>query len=660
MKNSTQLRFHQQSPPHLRRTRMQQNPFIPAQPHSHQQTYPLLLRTPKTLKPSQWSNRDLRAGLSEAVGAQVPLWQAVSQPLLARQNHPDLTVSCETVNISICSTPSSDVKTLQGSTMTAEDDSVASIIVKPSITSLKSIISLPSTTSSPSVVPSDLSPPLPFPSRSFNIYRPERLVFERQLLFSHFPPSLFSNKTWKMMWLRRQELDLDSLTITTALPPSKSQPWCSTAFQYKTEFTGYAYRVVINPGKCHAGICIQCGSIVNIANLNTDEGKYVVDVCQLVRDEYAFFPVHYWIGDGQGFTSADDFRHYSFILIVPSTYCLVNESPLLHFLSKLKPTCSSHIALMFKLFLSCLCHSFTSKAPQQDHEKTLRPLLDLEFLPLPSPQSQQHPDDFLDITDDEPFADARRRYDFWYCKYWCQLLHFFLSFYLTLLPISPHSFYVWDSIVAGCAYFFLHCTSMLFPRRLNKYIFGYSKIRPKILKKKYICKIPTEAEGVDKQMSNNHLLDLEIIMWSSRYFFLWHFGDTESLPCPHKNYHRMPQQSASTYIHDDYFILSPNFILKPSKHRQSVLTTAHDPNSNRDSQSVCSLRTTQSERTVDTNASNPAEDLTTMGYMFWPIFPPIFYNETTHLKMNPTQRWWVPHQSSRVFSQLAYVSRVYE
>jgi len=100
----------------------------------------------------------------------------------------------------------------------------------------------------------------------------------------------------------------------------------------------------------------------------------------------------------------------------------------------------------------------------------------------------------------------------------------------------------------------------------------------------------------------------------------------------------MPQQSASTYICDDYFILSPNLISKPSKHRQSVLTISHDPNSDRDSQSVCSLRTTQSERTVDTNASNLAEDLTMTAYMFRPIFPPIFYNETTHLKMDPTQR----------------------
>ena len=200
---------------------MQQHPFIPTQPRSHQQTYPLLFRTPKPLKPSQQSNKDLQAGLSEAVGARVMLRQAVSQPLLAHRNHPDLTISRETVNISICSTPSSDVKTLQGSTMTAEDDSIASIVVKPSIASLKSIISPPSITSSLSIVPSDQSPSSPFPLHSFNIYRPKWLVFKGQLPFSHFPPSLFSNKTWKTMWLRRQELNLDLLTVST-LPPSKS------------------------------------------------------------------------------------------------------------------------------------------------------------------------------------------------------------------------------------------------------------------------------------------------------------------------------------------------------------------------------------------------------------------------------------------------------
>src|SRR5438309_4376867 len=104
------------------------------------------------------------------------------------------------------------------------------------------------------------------------------------------------------------------------------------------EFTRYAYQVVVNLDKCHAGIHIQCSSIVNIANLNTEEGKYVVDACQLVRDKFSFFPIYYQIDDGQGFISADNYHHYSFILAVPSIYAIVTKSLLLQLLLRLKPT----------------------------------------------------------------------------------------------------------------------------------------------------------------------------------------------------------------------------------------------------------------------------------------------------------------------------------
>ena len=218
------------------------------------------------------------------------------------------------------------------------------------------------------------------------------------------------------MWLQRQEVDLDCLSFTNTLQPSNSQNLGSSPFQYKTEFTGYAYWVVVDLDKCHAGIRIQCGSIINIANLNTEEGKYVVDACQLVCDKFSFFPVHYRIGDGQGFTSADDYHHYFFILAVPSTYTKVTKSPLLQLLLKLKPTRSFLPIALLKFLLSCLCNSLTSPMRQQDQEKTPRPSLNLDFLPLPSPQPQQYSDDILDITNDESFADVRRRYDFWYRK----------------------------------------------------------------------------------------------------------------------------------------------------------------------------------------------------------------------------------------------------
>ena len=36
------------------------------------------------------------------------------------------------------------------------------------------------------------------------------------------------------------------------------------------------------------------------------------------------------------------------------------------------------------------------------------------------------------------------------------------------------------------------------------------------------------------------------------------------------------------------------------------------------------------------------------------------YDQHSECILLTVTRWWVPHQSSRVFSQLAYVSRVYE
>src|SRR6266581_401159 len=297
---------------------MQQQPPIPTQPCSCKHIYPL--RLPNPPEPSRQGSGNRQVGLIKADGAHVPLQPASFQPLLTRSLRPKMTASRETINISICSTSTSDIQTLQDSATSVNDTSLASSVV-----------------TEPSIALTAYFPPSPFPPRSFETYRPKRLVFKDQLQFSQYPPSLFSNKTWKAMWLQRQEVDLDCLSFTNTLQPSNSQNLGSSPFQYETEFTGYAYRVVVDPDKCHTGIHIQCGSIINIANLNTEEGKYVVDACQLVHDKFSFFPIHYWIGDGQGFTSADDYHHYSFILTVPSTYIKVTKSPLFRLLLKLKP-----------------------------------------------------------------------------------------------------------------------------------------------------------------------------------------------------------------------------------------------------------------------------------------------------------------------------------
>jgi len=66
----------------------------------------------------------------------------------------------------------------------------------------------------------------------------------------------------------------------------------------------------------------------------------------------------------------------------------------------------------------------------------------------------------------------------------------FRIFFSILLSDSPPHvplFVLCVRLVDSCrlCLFFIYCTSMLFPRRLNKYILGYSKIRPKILQNSY-------------------------------------------------------------------------------------------------------------------------------------------------------------------------------
>ena len=386
---------------------MQQRSRISPHPRTLQQAYSLTRPRPAQLRKQQSEDLRVGLGLSDANDAQKPLRLAASQPLLMQPIPPKLTISRETIDI-ICSTSLSDIETLQGSVTTIKDGSTASDIAEPSETSLPSIASsicLPTSSTSP------------FPPRSLNPYRPKRLTFEERLPFSQYPPSLFSSPTWKMMWLRKREVNLDPLTFTTTLSPSESQSQCSSPFRYEAEFTGYAYRVVVDPAKCHAGIRIQCGSIVNIAQLNTREGRYVVDACQLIRDGLLFFLVHYRIGDGQGFTSTDDCHHYSFILIVPSTYSSASGSPLLQLSAKLKPTRTFLSATMINFFYSITRHLFASKVHPPDNEKTPRPSLDLDFLPLSTPQSQQYPGDFLDITDNETFANTQRKHEYWHGRF---------------------------------------------------------------------------------------------------------------------------------------------------------------------------------------------------------------------------------------------------
>lgn len=373
---------------------MQQRSYVPIHPCSQQRTPPLALPKPAQLAERQ--NENLRTGLSGAGKAHQPLQKATSQPFLSRtsappsvvslQHHSDLTHLTSTTASSIAS---SDIKTLHSSTLTGSDS--LSVIIEPS-TSL---------------------PPSPFPLRSFTTYRPKLLTFEEQLSYGQYAPSRFTPDSWTKIWNGRK-VNLDNLSFTATLRTSKSRPPCSTSFRYETEFTGYLYRVAIDPTRCHSNIRIQCGTVVDVANLNTTRGKYIVDTCQLVRDGLSFFPVHYRECD-QGFTSADDFRHYSFILAIPSPYCSNKNSPFLHLPLKPKSTRSFNPIFTCKLYLSSIFYCLTSKIHRENHDATPRTSTEMDFRPPSSPQSQRS-DAYLDITDDDTPSEKGRKLAYWFAR----------------------------------------------------------------------------------------------------------------------------------------------------------------------------------------------------------------------------------------------------
>lgn len=370
-----------------------QQPRISAHPRSQQQTY--LLTLPKPIQFSKHRDENRRTGLSGASEVQRSLRKTTSQPFLTRTSAPlsivslqcpsNLTHPSSTPAISIAS---SDTKTLHSSTSTDKD--------------------FPSTIAEPSAS----LQPSPFPPRSFFAYRSKLLTFEERLSYGQYPPSHFDHVTWKKMWSSR-EVDLDDLSFTIELP-SKSRLLHSTSFRYEAEFTGYFYRVAINPTRCHSNMRIQCGTIVNVANLNTARGKYVVDACQLTRDGLSYFPVHYREYD-QAFTSADDSCHYSFVLAIPSNFTSVSDSLLLQFLLKSKPTRSYLPFAKLKYFFAPVRHCFSLRNDQENQNATPRTSTEMDFRPPSSPQSQTS-DNFLDFAEEDTPAERQRKHDFWFAR----------------------------------------------------------------------------------------------------------------------------------------------------------------------------------------------------------------------------------------------------
>ena len=359
--------------------------------------YPTSIVLPKPTRPSTGHGEGQRAGLSEPGEVRLPLRQVVSQPFLMRTPTPHTVFSLQPPNTTTPanSIASSNDETLQSSFLTMDD--APSLVTKPTLS-----VTVPQNS--------------PFPPRTFTSYRPNNLTFTEKLPYSHYPPSHFSTHAWATMW-RKPAIDLDYHSLANRITIQESRIEYSTAFRYEMEFTGYAYRVIIDPAKCHSGIRIQCGTVVNVANLNTTAGKYIVDACQLVREDLCFFPVHFREYDGQRFTSADDTHHFSFILVVPSVYSRViaSVSPLLQKSSKSKPIRSFYPFSMFNIRIPSFFRCFTSKNHQESRDSTPRTSFETDFHPPSSLQSQKS-DYAFDITADDTASERGRKYAFWFAQ----------------------------------------------------------------------------------------------------------------------------------------------------------------------------------------------------------------------------------------------------
>jgi len=153
-------------------------------------------------------------------------------------------------------------------------------------------------------------------------------------------------------------------------------------------------------------------TIINVTNLNTARGKYVVDACQLTHDGLSYFPVHYHEYD-QAFTSANDSRHYSFVLAIPSNFTSISDSLLLQFLLKSKPTRSYLPFAKLKYFFAPVRQCFSLRNDQENQTATSRTSTEMDFRPPSSSQSQTS-DNFLDFAEEDTPTERQRKHNFWF------------------------------------------------------------------------------------------------------------------------------------------------------------------------------------------------------------------------------------------------------
>jgi len=68
-------------------------------------------------------------------------------------------------------------------------------------------------------------------------------------------------------------------------------------------------------------LVIKAGNVMDILKTNMQYSRYVINLCQMIHDGCAYFPVHYREYYRQGFTNTSDPRHPSFILNIPKSFC---------------------------------------------------------------------------------------------------------------------------------------------------------------------------------------------------------------------------------------------------------------------------------------------------------------------------------------------------
>ena len=100
----------------------------------------------------------------------------------------------------------------------------------------------------------------------------------------------------------------------------------------------------------------------------------------------------------QGFTLADDSRHYFFILAISSIFTSVSNSPLLQFLLKFWLQNTFFPFAKLKYYLAPVRHCFSLRNDWENHNATPRTSTEIDFCPPSSPQSQSL-DNFLDFAD---------------------------------------------------------------------------------------------------------------------------------------------------------------------------------------------------------------------------------------------------------------------